>query len=337
MKRVKDKILKEISYQTGNYTIAPEFLSLIITFRCNFRCRTCSIWQKDNYDELNKGQWKNIINKLTSNLPSNTFVEINGGEPLIRKDLTLLCIGELKKYFKRVTLNSNGSLINKDILDQLKNVSLDVIKISFYSLDKEIHNNLRGDNRAFDGAKKAIKLISQSDIDLEVGLLLTKKNMDQVGELIEYLEKIPGTSIILQPLDEKVESKESKDLKSNNLISDLWPTKKQVNTFFDYINDHKKFIKNSDINLKAIKDYYLEPKSVLKYRCFAGQRNLVIYPNGDLSFCFKGPKIGSLKQGNLKNILKNTAPRKNIKKCHKYCRIVGCNFSRGLKEFFRIS
>lgn len=336
MSKIIEKLYKEISYQTGQYTIPPEFLSLIITMRCNFRCQSCSIWQKTNHDELDKEDWKNIVDKLSSTLKPSTFVEINGGEPLIRKGLCLFLIKELKKYFYKIALNSNGLLIDEKTLDEMKEARLDTVKISFYSLNKEIHNTLRGHSLAFDQAKKAIELINQKGINLEVGLLITAQNIKGAPDLIEYLQALPNTSIILQPLDEKIESVESKDKTSNNLITDLWPAKNDVNHFFNWILHNNQNIKNSSTHIEAIRQYYLNPENILKYRCFAGQRNLVVYPNGDTTFCFKHGSIGNLKKQDPKKILKNAiTERKKIKDCQKYCRIVGCNFSRGLKELIK--
>ena len=336
MNKIVNKISKEISYQTSRYTVPPEFLSLIITMRCNFRCQSCSIWQKPHDDELNEDSWKEIISKLPDTLKPNTFVEINGGEPLARKDLTFFLIKELKKRFKKVTLNSNGLLINEEILEELGEAGLDTIKISFYSLKKEKHNSLRGHPLAFEHAKKAIDLIFKSNINLEVGLLVTSENIKDAPALIEYLQKLQNVSIILQPLDEIIESKESKDLSSNKLISNLWPEKNDVNKFFDWVVDNNGSIKNSTANIKAIRQYYLNPNEILKYRCFAGQRNLVVYPNGDVTFCFKGGIIGNLEKRDVGQIIRNaTDERKKIKHCKKYCRIVGCNFSRGYSEFVR--
>ena len=54
--------------------------------------------------------------------------------------------------------------------------------------------------------------------------------------------------------------------------------------------------------------------------------------------CFKGKTVGSLKEQILDKVLKGekaSDERKNIKKCQKYCRIIGCNFSRGLVEFIK--
>ena len=336
MNKITGKLLKELSYRTGKYLIPPEFLSLIITMRCNFKCLSCSIWQKEIGPELNKEEWKKIIAQLTGSLKSTAFVEINGGEPLIRKDLTIFLIKELKKYFQKVALNSNGLLLDEKTLSELQVAGLDVIKISFYSLNKEIHNNLRGHALAFEQAKKAITLINQKNIALEIGLLITAQNIKEAPELIKYLQTLPNTSIILQPLDEKVESMESKNQTVNRLPTALWPGKEDANVFFSWIMSNNQKIKNSLANIEAIRQYYLNPENILQYRCFAGQRNLVVYPDGSVALCFKGGVIGNLVKQELKDVLKKaTAERKKIKKCRKYCRIIGCNFSRGLKEALR--
>jgi len=301
--------------------------------RCNLRCQSCDIWQKEKGGELTEEDWLAIVQKL-SILSKDTFVEINGGEPLMKQNLVIKIIKELKKYFKTVTLNTNGLLINQEIVEKLKSVGLDTIKLSFYSLDQEIHNYLRGHELAYAQAKMAIEIINKKNMGLEIGLLITAKNIKEAPELIKYLQTLPRTSIILQPLDEKIESSESKNLALNKLPASLWPNQKDVDYFFYWLLLNKKNIKNSLPNLMALKEYYLNPESVLRFRCFAGQRNLVIYPTGEVSFCFKRKTVGNLKKQELKEILnQSTSERKKIKKCKKYCRIVGCNFSRGLNEF----
>ncbi len=339
MVKVVDKILKEISYQTGYYTVSPEFLSLVTTFRCNFQCKTCSIWKITRHKELSQSQWKKVAQNIAQVLRPDTFVEINGGEALLKKEIVLSLTKELRKHFYKIALNSNGLLINEKILNELKSAGISLIKLSFYSLDENVHNSLRGHKLAYIKAKKAIQLINQMQIPLEVGILITSENIKTIPSLIQYLQKFSNTSIILQVLDEEIESRESKNRQVNNLISQLWPDQQDVVKFFQWLTEkksHHRGIKNSLANLYAIEQYYLNPDTVLKYRCFAGQRNLVIYPNGDVALCFKGKIIGNVQRENLKNILKGAREeRKNIKKCQKYCRIVGCNFSRGIKEYTR--
>jgi len=339
-KRLAKKIAMEVAYLSSRPIVAPEFLSLITTFHCNFRCQSCSIWQKNDFDELSLEQWLPILEDFKADLAPTTFVEINGGEPLIRKTLVLGLIKSLKSYFKTIALNTNGSLINQETINQLEDAGLDILKLSFYSLDKNIHNQLRGDDSAFDQAKKTIDLMQEKKIRLEIGILITKQNIDGLPDLINYLNQLPNATIILQPLDEKIESDESKNIKANNLISDLWPSNNQTQIFFDWLAGQDKTgrqIKNSANNLSLMRRYYLEPSSILAYRCFSGQRNLTVYPNGELALCFKRQTIGNLNNQKIKNILSSKSAldeRQKIKSCQKYCRIIGCNFSRGFKEIF---
>lgn len=335
--KIATKLTREFSYLTGKFTTLPEYVSLIITFDCNFKCRSCSVWTKTNRSELDETKWQEISEQLCHSLPSSTFVEINGGEPLLHKSLAINLIKKLKNHFSTVALNTNGSTIDEAILIELKVAGLDIIKLSLYSLDSTTHNNLRGSDIAFDHAINAIKLINQNGLKLEIGALITSQNIAELPKLISYINSLSNTSIILQPLDEKIESIESKNLSTTALPQDLWPDEKDSISFFNWLKEEANLnkIKNSPMALEAIEKYYLNPKNALSYRCFAGQRNLIIYPNGDLSFCFKRPKFGNISEGSIINPIKAADnERSRIKECSKYCRIVGCNISKGVKEIF---
>lgn len=340
MNKILRKLKREESLFSGRYNLPPEFLSLIVTFRCNFRCQSCSIWKKSLGEELSENEWLEIARQAKDVFAPETFVEINGGEPLLKKELVLSLIKTLKPHFINVALNSNGLLINEETVAELEKAGLDLLKVSFYSTKEEIHNSMRGNPQAFAQALKALELVSKSRIKLEVGVLMTAKNMADLPELIIFLKTLKNANIILQPLDESIESAESKNKAVNHSVSELWPAKEDSSKFFGWLlTNYKNYpIKNPLASLRAMREYYLQPRSVLKYRCFAGQRNLVVYPNGDVAMCFKGRILGNLTKENLSEILKSKVAREerqNIRRCQKYCRIIGCNFSRGLLEVFK--
>lgn len=337
MGKISQKILMEASYLTSRYLLPPEFLSVTLTYRCNFHCQSCEAWKLNNNNELTEKEWLLAITDLNKILPKNTFVEISGGEPLIKKNILLPIIKKLKKHFFRVALNSNGSLINESVIKELEKVHLDCLKVSLYSLDAGIHNQLRGTKIAYGNAIQAIRLINKSKIKLEIGILITSKNITGVPQLINYLRKFEGISIILQPLDEIFYSAEGKNIQQVILPKNLWPKKKAVIDFFDWLEKDNSTIKNSSSHLQAIKNYYLNPKSTLRYRCFSGQRNLIIYPDGGVSLCYKHQNVGNIKKDFIGNILKDQAiqGRRDIKNCQKFCRVLGCIYSRSFSEYFR--
>lgn len=335
MNNIGARLLTETSYFTGKYFLPPEFLIFNITFQCNFQCKMCSVWEKTCSDELKKDKWLEIIKDLKNILTKKTYILINGGEPLIRKDLIPMLITELKKYFNHVALNSNGSLLDKATINELEISGLDIIKISFYSLKKDAHNFLRGNSQAHVSALNALKLLCTSRINVEVGILVTSSNIKELPELIEYLYQLRNIAIVLQPLDERIGSQESKDMQANNLLYDFWPDSKDIHVFFKWAINNNKLIKNTAGNIKAMEEYYLHPEHVLKYRCFSGQRNLIIYPNGDVHLCFKSARIGNLMENSIEQIITSedtVVRRRDIKNCKKYCRVCGSNFYKALKS-----
>jgi len=334
MNNIGAGLLTEASYFTGRYFLPPEFLIFNITSKCNFQCKTCSVWEKTSSDELKKDKWLKIIKGLRSALTKETYVLINGGEPLMKKDLIPVFIAELKKYFDHVALNSNGSLLDKAMINELEMSGLDIIKISLYSLKKDAHNFLRGNSQAHAGALNALKLLSASNINAEAGVLITSNNIKELPELIEHLHQLCNIAIVLQPLDERIGSRESKNMQANNLLYDFWPRDNDVRVFFKWAIKNNKLIKNTAGNIKAIEEYYLHPEHALRYRCFSGQRNLIIYPNGDVHLCFKNARIGNLTEDNVEQIIRGkdaATRRRDIKNCKKYCRVCGSNFYKALK------
>ena len=78
-----------------------------LTARCNFNCKMC-------YVHLTADEWLAIAEAASSR--GMLFLLLTGGEPLIRKDFRYL-LTELKKMGLLVSVNSNGSLIDRDWLD----------------------------------------------------------------------------------------------------------------------------------------------------------------------------------------------------------------------------
>lgn len=90
-----------------------------LTARCNFNCKMCYVHltaeeQQRRGRELTAEEWLAIAQEARSR--GMLFLLLTGGEPLIRKDFRYL-LTELKKMGLLVSVNSNGSLIDRDWLD----------------------------------------------------------------------------------------------------------------------------------------------------------------------------------------------------------------------------
>ena len=314
----------------------PKYISFIITKKCNLKCLHCDIWKNQDLTEINDEQWLKLLDKI-KNWLGKQEIEINGGEPMLKKDLVFKIIKKCNELNLPVGLNTNGILIDIKTAKELFKHKLQNIKISLYSLNNEIHDKLRGMSGAFLKTKEALEHLNKernlSKTKIELGMLLTKSNINEINSLINYAKK-NNFDLILQPLDFNI----NKNYQNNwQQTSDLWPTKEQIEKYLKPLVIKKpKLIKNPVYYLKEIYEYYLEPKSINQRKCFAIYNNLVIEPNGDVRLCFRSQKIGNIGQNKIEEIwCGNSAKkeRKRLRSCQKSCKILGCNIRKQIKDF----
>ena len=99
----------------------PQAISLEITHRCIARCRMCNIWKiRPEAPELSTGDWLDLLSSdLLGDLRE---LDITGGEPFLREDLTDLFSGICARKHKNLTslqsvvIPSNG-LLTKRVLE----------------------------------------------------------------------------------------------------------------------------------------------------------------------------------------------------------------------------
>src|SRR5262245_26332296 len=70
-----------LASNTGRLSF-PYKLTFVVTYWCNYRCKTCNIWQKTPKDELTLDEITEFFRK------SNRFnwIDFTGGEVWLRKD-----------------------------------------------------------------------------------------------------------------------------------------------------------------------------------------------------------------------------------------------------------
>lgn len=185
-------VSKELTYE-GDDSFIPrklrDFSSKLIpiivwniTNRCNLKCLHCYASASFRQKELSTEDCRRIIDKISSyNVPLILF---SGGEPLIRTD-----IFEIAKYAKRkgikVVLSTNGTLIDKDIAEDLEifeyvGISLDGIRA---------HDEFRGVRGVFELALNGLKIANEVVLT-GVRFTLTKYNFLELPDLIKMVRNM---------------------------------------------------------------------------------------------------------------------------------------------------
>lgn len=158
-----------------------------LTRTCNLKCVHCyTDSEARRYpDEVTTEQAKIVLDDLAAfKVPAVLF---SGGEPLVRPDLFELAAHARSKGL-HVVLSTNGTLINRETAQKLKDLEFAYVGISLDSAIPAVHDEFRGMSGAFARTMEGFKHCRA--VGQKVGLRLTltrhtAENLDQLFDLIE--------------------------------------------------------------------------------------------------------------------------------------------------------
>tara|TARA_B100002019_G_scaffold34201_1_gene28214 strand:+ start:8346 stop:9359 length:1014 start_codon:yes stop_codon:yes gene_type:complete len=228
-------------------------IRISVTDKCNFRCGYCM--PKDIYNSsyqfLKKAE---ILSFEEIELLVNSFsdlgvekVRLTGGEPLLRKNIHKLVERiKVNNKIKDVCITTNGVLMTKELVNNLKLSGLDRITFSLDSINessfKKISDTnytpsdvIQGIENALSAGFKNTKInvvIKKGINDNEiVDILSYFKNHDIEIRFIEFMdvgntndwsfEKVFGRDQILNEIEKKYTIKKVKDLAQSS-TSEVW-------------------------------------------------------------------------------------------------------------------
>jgi Fe-coproporphyrin III synthase len=156
-----------------------------VTRTCNLRCVHCysdSFAQKYS-GELTTEQAKAVLNDLANfGVPAVLF---SGGEPLTRPDLLELMDYAAQKGL-RVTLSTNGTLIDEKTAKQLHAVGLCYVGISLDGIG-ETNDIFRGKKGAFFAAVRGIHNCQAVGQKVGLRLTLTRRNCADLHDIFDFI------------------------------------------------------------------------------------------------------------------------------------------------------
>jgi len=158
-------------------------LRVALTSQCNLNCEYCPP-KGENFINVGKSlKTERLLNifKIFYEIGFRQF-GFTGGEPLLKKEMPIVlkeCSKFKEKYLK---LYTNGTLLKKNI-DIV--AGFDLVKLSLDSIDSEKYKELTGKDSLQD-VLKAIELSKKNKIKVRVNTVLTKKNFDDIFDLINF-------------------------------------------------------------------------------------------------------------------------------------------------------
>ena len=157
-----------------------------ITRTCNLRCVHC---YSDSYaqkyeGELSHDEARTVIDDVAGfKVPALLF---SGGEPLIRPDLLELIAYATGKGL-RITLSTNGTLIDETIAARLKALGLTYVGISLDGIGPT-NDHFRGVEGAFDRAVRGFRNCQAVGQKVGLRLTLTRRNCQDINQIFDFIE-----------------------------------------------------------------------------------------------------------------------------------------------------
>ncbi len=174
-----------------------EFTSLTLELieQCNLNCKHCYLGPKKN-KVINLKKFKEIID--SSKKLGAFSLAMTGGEPFLDKEI-LDKIGYARKNNFRVTINSNGTLINTDIAKILAELKIAGIGFTLIGSQDE-HEYIYGEN-TYQRTLNAIDAVKNAGITLNLNVIAYSGNIDRLDDiLLGFTNNFEPASIAIAPI-----------------------------------------------------------------------------------------------------------------------------------------
>jgi radical SAM protein with 4Fe4S-binding SPASM domain len=201
------------------------------------------------------------------------WLVITGGEPLLRQDFEEIYLHAKRKGFL-ITLFTNGTLLDKKIVDLLATYPPFVVEISLYGATKDTHNAVTGIKGSYEKCIEGIERIVNAKIKLKLKTMALTLNQHE----IEAMDKIAqgfGCEFRFDPLIQK--------RIDNNKCSE--PERYRI-LLEDVISLDMMFPKRIEAYRKLCENFTGTTRNNdLLYQCGAGKGNMHINPYGIAMGC----------------------------------------------------
>ncbi len=187
-----------------------------ITRRCNLNCIHCYIEKKKAASkaekELDTNRWLSLIDEFVE--AGCLKLLITGGEPFIRSDFPVI-YRHAKSRGLLITVFTNGTLLDENILDLFSKLPPYSVEISLYGATSEVYERITGVPGSFEKCMQSIHELFQRKINLSLKSMMMTLNETGYPEIEKFSRDMgirfrydamihPGTNGNKEPLKYRV-------------------------------------------------------------------------------------------------------------------------------------
>jgi len=172
----------------------PDYVTWLLTARCNFRCEHCYVSSRSWSGELSKNRVLKLVEEACEMGVKN--LHLTGGEPLLREDIFEILAAAEEGV--NVSLFTNLSAISREKARRLGSQGIRV----FTSIDgavKNTHEAVRGPG-TWDVLMRNIRVLKEEGVSFTPIFSISRLNASEAGGFVQLAEKLGASSAVLLPV-----------------------------------------------------------------------------------------------------------------------------------------
>ena len=181
----------------------PLYVKLKVFYGCNLKCEMCNHWRETREPPVTVERFMEVIHELGE--LGTGKIHISGGEPMLRPQIPDLVELASAQGIK-VTMTTNGTLIDKAKAKRLVEGGLRGVNISIDSPNRKMHEKIRGVEGAFKSTTKAVQLFQRyrhkGKLSIRINTVVSRTNYQTLESLPDLAYELGADGINLIPVDE---------------------------------------------------------------------------------------------------------------------------------------
>lgn len=257
---------------------------------CNFSCKMCYIrktmaqLKKENKELIPWQKWLALAEQCKEE--GMLYLLLTGGEPFLYPGFRNL-YAELHKMGFLLSINTNGTLIDDETIEWLKEAAPHRVNITLYGTSGETYQRICGSGKGYHQAVEAILKLKEAGIAVVINASMIPENEKDLEEIIEFGKKhnIPTrvATYMFPPVRRDVESTDSRF--SAEEAAEIYLRKQRCSLDHDQCRE---LFQNQLHRIGSTEDFDVEEVwgTNMEYmRCRAGRSTFWISWEGKMTAC----------------------------------------------------
>lgn len=182
-------VTKDISSLFGRFNRSDKSKLLTVTWDLTYRCQNKCVHcfemnvHKKKQEEVTLSQIGEALGQIRQQGAINMIY--SGGDPFVREDFMDI-LEETRRQGFSIAILSSGQAINPEITQNLKNVKVMRVELTFLGCNSETHDALSSIVGSYSRLMRAIECLQENDVKIKAKYMLLKQNVDEVAEFIAF-------------------------------------------------------------------------------------------------------------------------------------------------------